>query len=223
ATACSCRHRRPDRAPERGAGAAGQSPGRPRRDRAGAGGARARGFRRRAGPGRLRRDLRAVRPGRPGGLRPGGLRARAARRVGHVRADHRAGRSVPALPDQPARRRLRLAGERGGRAPADAAAGAAGGRAERIPGRTPGLGEEGGMSFLDDFVGYLQTRTDAPSDFHVHAGMVALSTAVGNRVWTHGWTRPVYPNLWAVVIAPSGYGKSAPLDMAERVLRKAQI
>ena len=79
------------------------------------------------------------------------------------------------------------------------------------------------MSFLDDFVGYLQTRTDAPSDFHVHAGMVALSTAVGNRVWTHGWTRPVYPNLWAVVIAPSGYGKSAPLDMAERVLRKAQI
>lgn len=79
------------------------------------------------------------------------------------------------------------------------------------------------MTFVGDFVRYLKTRTDAPPDFHYHAALVALSTALGTRVWAHGWTRPLYPNLWVVVIAPSGYGKSAPLDMCERIIRKAQL
>jgi hypothetical protein len=77
--------------------------------------------------------------------------------------------------------------------------------------------------FVEGFVGYLKRRTDCPPDFHTHAALVTLATALGNRVWCHGWTRTIYPNLWAVVIAPSGYGKSAPLDMAERIMRKAQF
>lgn len=77
--------------------------------------------------------------------------------------------------------------------------------------------------FVEGFVAYLRRRTDCPPDFHVHAALVALGTALGNRVWCHGWTRPIYPNLWAVVVAPSGFGKSAPLDMAEHLLRTAQI
>lgn len=77
--------------------------------------------------------------------------------------------------------------------------------------------------FVEGFVSYLKHRTDCPPDFHTHAALVTLATALGNRVWCHGWTRTIYPNLWAVVIAPSGYGKSAPLDMAEHVLRKAQV
>jgi hypothetical protein len=79
------------------------------------------------------------------------------------------------------------------------------------------------MSFLGDFARYLRTRTDCPPDFHYHAGLVALATALGNRVCCHGWTRPIYPNLWSVVIAPSGYGKSAPLDMCERIVAKAGL
>jgi hypothetical protein len=79
------------------------------------------------------------------------------------------------------------------------------------------------LSFLGDFEAYLRRRTDAPPDFHIHAGMVALATALGNRVKTWGWTRDVYPNLWVVIIAPSGYGKAGPLDMAERMIRKAEL
>lgn len=79
------------------------------------------------------------------------------------------------------------------------------------------------MSFLGDFAGYLKTRTDCPPDFHYHAGLIALATALGNRVCCHGWTRPIFPNLWSVVIAPSGYGKSAPLDMCERIVAKANL
>jgi hypothetical protein len=77
--------------------------------------------------------------------------------------------------------------------------------------------------FVEEFVAYLRSRTDCPPDFHVHAALVTLATAMGNKVWCDGWTRPIFPNLWVVVIAPSGYGKSAPLDMSETILRKAQF
>lgn len=76
---------------------------------------------------------------------------------------------------------------------------------------------------MDGFQGYVRTRTDSPPDFQVHAALVTLATALGNRVSCHGWTRPIYPNLWTVILAPSGYGKSAPLDMCEHLLRKAQL
>lgn len=79
------------------------------------------------------------------------------------------------------------------------------------------------MSFVKEFVSYMQTRTDAPPNFHVHAAMACLAAAAGNRIWTDGWTRPIYPNLWIVLIAPSGFGKSAPLDMAQSLLLKAGL
>jgi hypothetical protein len=77
--------------------------------------------------------------------------------------------------------------------------------------------------FLHDFIEYLKRRTDCPTDFHIHAGMAALSVALGNRVWCDGWARPIYPNLWIVVIAQSGFGKSVPLDMSEALVRKAGL
>jgi len=78
-------------------------------------------------------------------------------------------------------------------------------------------------SFLPDFIEYVKRRTDCPTDFHIHAGMAALSVALGNRVWCDGWARPIYPNLWIVVIAQSGFGKSVPLDMSEALVRKAGL
>ena len=78
-------------------------------------------------------------------------------------------------------------------------------------------------TFLGDFGRYMKTRTDAPPDFFVHAGMAALSVALGNRVYCDGWTRHIYPNVWIVLIAPSGYGKAAAPDMAVSLLRKANL
>jgi hypothetical protein len=79
------------------------------------------------------------------------------------------------------------------------------------------------VTFAGDFNRYLKSRTDCPPDFHVHAALCALAVALGNRVWTHGRSQPIYPNLWSVVIAPSGYGKSVPLDMATTVLQQAGL
>jgi len=79
------------------------------------------------------------------------------------------------------------------------------------------------MSFLGDFCAYLRSRTDSPPDFFLHAGMVALSVAVGSKVFCDGWSRPIYPNLWVVNIAPSGYGKSVAIDIAESLVERAGL
>jgi len=77
--------------------------------------------------------------------------------------------------------------------------------------------------FLGGFVTYLKRRTDCPADFHIHAAMAALAAALGNRVWCDGWARAIYPNLWIVILAPSGFGKSVPLDMSEALVRMAGL
>lgn len=77
------------------------------------------------------------------------------------------------------------------------------------------------MNFLGEFVNYLRTRTDAPPDFHYPAGLAALSVALGTGVCTDGRSRDVYPNIWAVIIGPSGSGKSVPLDFCQDLVRMA--
>ncbi len=79
------------------------------------------------------------------------------------------------------------------------------------------------VSFVGDFHRYLKTRTDCPPDFHVHAAMVALSYALGSSIWCDGWGRPIYPNLWIVIIARSGFGKSVPLDMSKAIVEMAGL
>lgn len=77
--------------------------------------------------------------------------------------------------------------------------------------------------FIETFRHYLKSRTDAPPDFHIHAAMSALAYAMGSKVWCDGRFRNTYPNIWAIIIAPSGYGKSVPLDAAEALIRKAGL
>lgn len=79
------------------------------------------------------------------------------------------------------------------------------------------------MSFLRTFVDYLCSRTDAPPDYHLLAGLVTESAAMGSNVWMDGRGRFIYPNLWGVIIGPSGSGKSVPLDMSKRILEKAGL
>jgi hypothetical protein len=79
------------------------------------------------------------------------------------------------------------------------------------------------VTYLSTFREYLQTRTDAPKDFHTHAGLCTLAVALGNHVWFDGPAGNIYPNLHSVILAPSGMGKSVPLAMASIVLRKAGL
>lgn len=79
------------------------------------------------------------------------------------------------------------------------------------------------MTYLSTFKEYLTTRTDAPPVFHLHAGLCSLAVAMGTNCWVDGPAREVYPNLNCVLLAPSGMGKSVPLDMATNIVRKAGL
>lgn len=79
------------------------------------------------------------------------------------------------------------------------------------------------MTYLSDFGNYLKSRTDAPAAFHMHAGLCTLAVAMGVRCWVDGPAREIFPNLNCVVLAPSGMGKSVPLDMATNIIRKAGL
>lgn len=79
------------------------------------------------------------------------------------------------------------------------------------------------MSFVSEFTAYLKTRTDCPPEFHVHAAMAALAYAMGNKAYVHGHGDLTFPNLWTVIIAKSGSGKSVPLSTVDRLLWKAGL
>lgn len=76
-------------------------------------------------------------------------------------------------------------------------------------------------SFLDFYVQSCSDLTDAPVEFHLAAGLTILSAAVGNRVWFRAWGKPVYPNLWTILLAPSGFfRKSTAIDLGMRLLKR---
>lgn len=79
------------------------------------------------------------------------------------------------------------------------------------------------MTYLSDFRNYLVRRTDAPAVFHMHAGLCSLAVAMGVACSVDGPARAIYPNLNSVLLAPSGMGKSVPLDMCANIVRKAQL
>lgn len=79
------------------------------------------------------------------------------------------------------------------------------------------------VTYLSDFRDYLINRTDAPAAFHMHAGLCSLAVAMGVRCWVDGPVREIFPNLNSVILAPSGMGKSVPLDLATNIVRKAGL
>lgn len=73
--------------------------------------------------------------------------------------------------------------------------------------------------FLRAYVGWASDQTDAPRLFHVGSGLVAIATALGNRVWCHSWGTDIYPNLWLCLLAPSGfYRKSTSIRYSAKLL-----
>ena len=78
-------------------------------------------------------------------------------------------------------------------------------------------------SWLAAYVNYARTITDAPLAFHVGAGLAALAAAVGSNLsWTGGGGRENWPNLYVLLLAPSGiYRKSTSVDLAASLLARA--
>ena len=80
-------------------------------------------------------------------------------------------------------------------------------------------GEDG---WLSEYLGYARKLTDAPLSFHLAAGLVALAGAVGSRVSWTGGGKEQWPNLYALLLAPSGlYRKSTSVDLGCGLLERA--
>jgi len=85
------------------------------------------------------------------------------------------------------------------------------------------MGKVASEGFLRSYVQYCADTTDAPPIFHVGVGLSILGAALGNNVQIPSWAdQMLYPNIWIVLIAPSGFmRKSAALGLGKRLLRAA--
>jgi hypothetical protein len=76
---------------------------------------------------------------------------------------------------------------------------------------------------LADYVAYVEPTTDAPSVYHVFAGLVAIATIVGSAVYLPFGGERIYPNLWALILGPSSfYRKSTALAKAKRLIARLE-
>jgi len=72
--------------------------------------------------------------------------------------------------------------------------------------------------FLREYVDWVRPCTDAPAHFHVVAGLVCMSAALGNRCFVDTGAG-LFPNLYAVLVAPSTRSrKSTVVGFARRLL-----
>jgi len=75
--------------------------------------------------------------------------------------------------------------------------------------------------WLRSYVDWASAYTDAPLVFHMATGLSLLATAMGNRYNTPAWGRPLYPNLWIVIVSPTGFfRKTTCIRLGMRVLKR---
>ena len=79
------------------------------------------------------------------------------------------------------------------------------------------------LSWLGAYVEYARAMTDAPLAFHVGGGLAAMAGAIGSRVYWHGGGgREQWPNLYLLLLAPSGiFRKSTSVDIPSNLLSAA--
>ena len=75
------------------------------------------------------------------------------------------------------------------------------------------------MGFLDDYRAYTDYDWYPPS-FHRALGMLLVGLAVGRRAWVQDGRWPVYPLMHVIMIADSGVGKGACVEVMYRVQRE---
>jgi hypothetical protein len=80
-----------------------------------------------------------------------------------------------------------------------------------------------GLGWLNEYMQYT-LKTEAPAHFHLLQGLTMYGAALGRKVYfTHGVFR-VYPNIFAMLVAPSGRcRKSSAIRISTDLMRKADL
>jgi len=72
--------------------------------------------------------------------------------------------------------------------------------------------------FLRDYVDIFSEITDTPKAFLFWGAMACLATVLGKEVFVNWETRKLYPNIWSVFLAPSGFRKGTGINIPVRLL-----
>ena len=74
------------------------------------------------------------------------------------------------------------------------------------------------VDFIDQFVSYTDERP-SPEIFRKWSAITTLSGALEKRVWTMTKAGPQFANLYTMLVAPPGVGKSQAINPAEQMLK----
>lgn len=74
------------------------------------------------------------------------------------------------------------------------------------------------MSFLRDYLLYCRGN-ESPDSFHVWGAYVALSAAIGRKVWLPFGKGEVFPNIYVMYVGGAGNGKSAAMRNVRKILK----
>lgn len=75
----------------------------------------------------------------------------------------------------------------------------------------------GKHKFLSTYLSYVE-ETESPRLFHCWSALSGISAALGRRVWFPFGIENIYPNMFVVLVGPSGAKKSTALKMMRRIL-----
>jgi hypothetical protein len=74
------------------------------------------------------------------------------------------------------------------------------------------------MSFLSAYRDY-SSGNEAHPTYHIFSGLIALSSIVGRRVWVDMGSFNYTPNLYVVLVGPSGNRKTTAMTPAKNIIR----
>jgi len=73
---------------------------------------------------------------------------------------------------------------------------------------------------IKQYMDYVCPTTDAPDIFHEVSAISIISTLLARKVFFNFGTQSIYPNIWAVLVAPSTtYRKSTSINIAKTIIR----
>lgn len=74
--------------------------------------------------------------------------------------------------------------------------------------------------FIKDYLDIFSKVTDTPKTFLFWGAMVTISAILGKNVWIPWEARQLYPNIWCVFLAPSGFRKGTGIDIPTLLLKR---
>lgn len=77
--------------------------------------------------------------------------------------------------------------------------------------------------FISDYLKYAEPLTDAPVLFHFVCSLVILSAILNKKVFLPYCGQPLYPNIYAVILAPSSlFRKSTSINIAKNIVQDVE-